>query len=68
MMFHATFNNISAISWQSPLLTEKTLVVIGTDCIVVVNQTIVGPPPQECTTINVYIVKNIFFKGNAKII
>jgi hypothetical protein len=45
MVFHATFNNISAISWQSPLVTEETLVVRGTDCIVVVNATIVGPPP-----------------------
>ena len=44
MVFNATFNNISVISWQSVLLVEeigvprenhqpaKTLVVIGTDC------------------------------------
>ena len=39
MVFNATFNNISVISWQSVLLVEETgvpwefLVVIGTDCI-----------------------------------
>ena len=46
MVFNATFNNISAISWRSVLLVEETgvhfawagfelttLVVIGTDCI-----------------------------------
>ena len=42
-MFHATFNNISVISWWSVLLVEETLshnvvsstplVAIGTDCI-----------------------------------
>jgi hypothetical protein len=47
MVFNATFNNISAISWRSVLLVEetgipreihrvgfelKTLVVIATDC------------------------------------
>jgi hypothetical protein len=39
MVFNATFNNISVISWQSVLFVEETgvpwefLVVIGTDCI-----------------------------------
>jgi len=38
MVFNATFNNISVISWWSVLLVEETggpgemLVVIGTDC------------------------------------
>ena len=33
MVFNATFNNISAVSWQSVLLVEETGgVVIGTDC------------------------------------
>jgi hypothetical protein len=29
MVFNATFNNISAISWQSVLLVEETGVYIG---------------------------------------
>jgi len=33
MVFNATFNNISAISWRSVLLVEETAVMIGTDCI-----------------------------------
>ena len=34
MVFNATFNNISVISWQSVLMVEETgIVVIGTDCI-----------------------------------
>jgi hypothetical protein len=32
MVFNATFNNISVMSWRSVLLLT-TLVVIGTDCI-----------------------------------
>jgi hypothetical protein len=37
MVFNATFNNISVISWRSVLLMEETelttLMVIGKDCI-----------------------------------
>jgi hypothetical protein len=32
MVFNATFNNISAISWQSVLLVEETIVPGEIDC------------------------------------
>jgi hypothetical protein len=34
MVFNATFNNISAISWQSVLLMEETGVPGENDCLV----------------------------------
>ena len=33
MVFNATFNNISVISWRSVLFEPTTSVIIGTDCI-----------------------------------